>query len=161
MVYHVLWYFIGMGCNEHWPHIIVQFIDIFLMSCGVFMHRLGGETYPIWFHPWWQIVLFFKWYLVWGCGYCWFCLTSYLRCQGCWYGHWLRIQHWRWLVPIFLLLHYFGLSFSCLNFYSSVVFPCKMSVNFLSASSYSVPKVKNGVAGAVFFCAVIKSVRTQ
>ena len=33
-----------------------------------------------------------------------------------------------------------------------------MSVNFLSASSYSVPKVENGVAGAVFFSALIKSV---
>ena len=136
------------------PHHCTPYLDIFI-SCGVFMHQLGGGTYRVRFQPWWWILFFLKWHLVWGCeGYC-FGLTSCLGCLGWWYGHSLRLQIWRCLVPIFLLFRYFGLSFSCLKFGFYAIFLWKMSASFLNALSFSALTGTNGGAGDGFFSALI------
>ena len=87
---------------------------------------------------------------MWGCGVSWYSLTYCLKCRGCWYGNCLRLHLWRWLGPIFILFHYFGLSFTCLKFGIFCDFSledvchCRKSINF------SVIKGANRAAGAGF-----------
>ena len=60
------WYTGGLSCplvfsgrGLQWvlsPHNITLYF--IFMDCGVFMHRLGGGTYLVCFHPWWWILLF-------------------------------------------------------------------------------------------------------
>ena len=106
------------------------------------MRCLGGGHYRVRFHLQWWILILFKWYLVWGYGCSWFSFTSCLGCQGYWYGHFLCFHLQRWLVPIFILLHYFDFCFTCFKFGFSAIFPRNKSASFLRTSIFMVLRVK-------------------
>ena len=107
------------------------------------MHRLGGGTYQVRFHPRWWILLSFKWDLVWNFGCSWFRLT-FLGYWGWWYGRCLRLHPRMWLGPIFLFSTILVRVSVVSSLFFSVICPWNMSANFLSASTFLCLRVPTG-----------------
>ena len=106
------------GCGLKWavvPHHCALSLAIFYVLWGICV-PIGVMPYRVGFQPWWWILLFFNWDMVWGCDFFWFSLMSCLGCWGFWYVERLHPRPQRWLGTIVLLFHYFGLCFSCLKF---------------------------------------------
>ena len=122
------------------------YLDIFYFLWGIYA-PVGGGAYRVRLHPWWWVILLFKWNMVWGCGCYWFILTSCLVCQVLWYGSCLRLHLFRWLVTIFLFPTIFVWVSVVLSLVFSMIFPWNMYATFLSASSFMCLRLQKGRVG--------------
>ena len=83
----------------------------------------------------------------------WVFLFYPFSCLGCWllcYIHCLWIQPLRCIGPIFLLFHYFGLSFSCLKFGIFCDLSLEDVFQFSKCINFFVPKGANRASGVRF-----------